>query len=88
MMPELQEVIDEAHLVSQHPPHDQIGVCTACCMGTDLARALLILSSVERNDSPVLVGGILLVVTVFLFVNLAVDVLYGVIDPRVRESAE
>jgi ABC-type dipeptide/oligopeptide/nickel transport system permease component len=44
----------------------------------------LILDGVRRNDSPVIVGGILLVATVFIAVNLAVDLLYGVIDPRIR----
>jgi peptide/nickel transport system permease protein len=43
-----------------------------------------ILDGVRRNDSPVLVGGILLVATVFIVVNLVVDLLYGVIDPRIR----
>ena len=43
-----------------------------------------ILDGVRRNDSPVLVGGILLVATVFILVNLVVDLLYGVIDPRIR----
>lgn len=43
-----------------------------------------ILDGVRRNDSPVLVGGILLVATVFIVVNLVVDLLYGAIDPRIR----
>lgn len=43
-----------------------------------------ILDGVKRNDSPVLVGGILLVAATFILVNLAVDLLYGVIDPRIR----
>ena len=43
-----------------------------------------ILDGVRRNDSPVLVGGILLVATTFIVVNLVVDLLYGVIDPRIR----
>jgi ABC-type dipeptide/oligopeptide/nickel transport system permease component len=43
-----------------------------------------ILDGVRRNDSPVLVGGILVVATTFILVNLAVDLLYGVIDPRIR----
>ncbi len=43
-----------------------------------------ILDGVKRNDSPVLVGGILLVAATFILVNLVVDLLYGVIDPRIR----
>jgi dipeptide transport system permease protein len=45
-----------------------------------------IVDSVKRKDSPALTGGLLLVATTFILVNLAVDLLYGVIDPRV--SAE
>ncbi|MHC4952391.1 MAG: ABC transporter permease [Planctomycetota bacterium] len=41
---------------------------------------------IGNRDTPVLVGGILLVATVFILTNLAVDLLYGVIDPRVRSS--
>ncbi|MEM8885244.1 MAG: ABC transporter permease [Planctomycetota bacterium] len=41
---------------------------------------------VGERDTPVLVGGILLVATVFILTNLAVDLLYGVIDPRVRRG--
>jgi peptide/nickel transport system permease protein len=36
------------------------------------------------RDYPVLQGGILFVAVVFVFVNLIVDVSYGLIDPRVR----
>jgi ABC-type dipeptide/oligopeptide/nickel transport system permease component len=35
----------------------------------------------------VIVGGILLVATMFVLVNLLVDLLYAVIDPRVRREA-
>ena len=45
------------------------------------------LDGVSGNDSPVLVGGILLVATTFILVNLVVDLLYGVIDPRIRVHA-
>jgi len=43
---------------------------------------------VGNRDTPVLVGGILLVATVFILTNLAVDLLYGVIDPRVRRASK
>lgn len=42
---------------------------------------------VSNRDTPVLVGGILLVSTIFILTNLLVDLLYGVIDPRVRRAA-
>jgi peptide/nickel transport system permease protein len=41
---------------------------------------------VSNRDTPVLVGGILLVSTIFILTNLLVDLLYGVIDPRVRRA--
>ncbi len=43
-----------------------------------------VLEGVRRNDSPVLVGGILLIATVFILVNLVVDLAYGFLDPRMR----
>jgi len=39
---------------------------------------------VNDRDTPVIVGGILLVATTFILVNLVVDLLYALIDPRVR----
>jgi len=48
-----------------------------------------VVEAVRRKDSPALVGGLLLVAATFVLVNLLVDLLYGVLDPRVRvESAE
>ena len=44
-------------------------------------------NGVEARDTPVIVGGILLVATMFVLVNLLVDLLYAVIDPRVRRQA-
>ncbi|MGH3109778.1 MAG: ABC transporter permease subunit, partial [Gaiellaceae bacterium] len=49
-------------------------------MGSWLADAI------EARDYPVLQGGILFVAVVFVLVNLVVDVLYGLVDPRVRVS--
>jgi peptide/nickel transport system permease protein len=46
----------------------------------------LLLSSIETRDYPVLQGGLLMVVVIAMLVNLAVDLLYRVIDPRVRLS--
>lgn len=44
----------------------------------------LLLSSIESRDYPVLQAGLLVVVVIAMLVNLAVDLLYRVIDPRVR----
>ena len=44
----------------------------------------LLLTAIETRDYPVLQGALLVVVVVAMVVNLAVDLLYRVIDPRVR----
>jgi peptide/nickel transport system permease protein len=41
---------------------------------------------VRGSDAPIIVGGILLVSTCFVVINLAVDLLYAVIDPRIRQA--
>jgi peptide/nickel transport system permease protein len=41
---------------------------------------------VGNRDTPIIVGGILLVATTFIIVNLLVDLLYVVIDPRMRTA--
>ena len=44
----------------------------------------LLLTSIEGRDYPVLQAGLLVVVMIAMLVNLVVDLLYHVIDPRVR----
>jgi peptide/nickel transport system permease protein len=44
----------------------------------------LIIGAILRRDYPVIQGGLLLTAVIFVFVNLAVDVLYASLDPRVR----
>ena len=46
----------------------------------------LIYESVLSRDYPVLQGFILAIALMYALINLVVDVLYGVIDPRVRVS--
>ena len=41
---------------------------------------------VQSRDYPVVQGGILLVATIVISVNLLVDLLYGVINPRIRHA--
>ena len=73
-----------------------IGLAT----GTLLAGAILtetifswpgvgkwLVEAVRRRDYPVLQGGILLVAGTVVGVNLLVDVLYGLLDPRIRHAA-
>ncbi|MEM7120098.1 MAG: ABC transporter permease subunit [Pseudomonadota bacterium] len=47
-----------------------------------------LIESVRRRDYPTVQGGVLLVATVIMAVNLLVDVLYGVINPRIRHVTE
>jgi peptide/nickel transport system permease protein len=44
----------------------------------------LIIGAILRRDYPVIQGGLLLTAAIFVFVNLAVDILYATLDPRVR----
>jgi peptide/nickel transport system permease protein len=44
----------------------------------------LVVSSVLRRDYPVIQGVILLVATVYVLINLLVDLLYFLVDPRVK----
>jgi peptide/nickel transport system permease protein len=46
----------------------------------------LLLTAIETRDYPVLQGALLVVMVCALVVNLAIDLLYRVIDPRVRLS--
>lgn len=46
----------------------------------------LIIGSIQRRDFPVIQGGLLVTASVFVFVNIIVDVLYGLLDPRVRDE--
>ncbi|MGG1663700.1 ABC transporter permease [Brevibacillus sp. NRS-1366] len=44
----------------------------------------LIVNSIERRDFLVIQGVVLFVTFVYVFINLVIDLFYGVIDPRVR----
>jgi peptide/nickel transport system permease protein len=45
-----------------------------------------ILAAINRRDVPVMQAFVVILATFIVFVNLAIDVLYGVIDPRIRFS--
>lgn len=45
-----------------------------------------LVESIRRRDYPILQGGVLLVATVIILVNLTVDLLYGLINPRIRHA--
>lgn len=44
----------------------------------------LLVTSISRRDYPVIQGVILFITLVYLLTNLLIDVLYGIVDPRVR----
>jgi peptide/nickel transport system permease protein len=44
----------------------------------------LIIGAILRRDYPVIQGGLLLTASIYVFVNILVDVLYAWLDPRVR----
>ena len=46
----------------------------------------LAFDAVDRRDYPVVQGTVMLMAGIFVFVNLAVDLAYAVIDPRIRYS--
>jgi peptide/nickel transport system permease protein len=48
----------------------------------------LLIESIYRLDRPVVVAYLIVVVTMFVFINLAVDVIYTLLDPRVRLAAK
>ncbi|BFI43677.1 dipeptide ABC transporter permease DppB [Yersinia pseudotuberculosis] len=68
-------------------------------VGTMLAGAILtetifswpglgrwLMDALQRRDYPVVQGGVLLVAIMIILVNLLVDVLYGVVNPRIRHK--
>ena len=44
----------------------------------------LLIESIYRLDRPVIVAYLLVVVVMFVLINLAVDLIYMALDPRVR----
>jgi peptide/nickel transport system permease protein/oligopeptide transport system permease protein len=44
----------------------------------------LLVDSILARDYPVVQGAVLVIATAFIFVNLLVDLVYGLIDPRIR----
>lgn len=42
--------------------------------------------ALEQNDMPVVMGAVILIAATFVLINLAVDVLYAWVDPRVRSN--
>lgn len=47
---------------------------------------LLIIGAIQRRDFPIIQGGLLITASIFVFVNILVDLAYGWLDPRVRNG--
>ena len=67
----------------------QVGSVTAFAIVTETVfqwpgMGLLFIQSVRQADLPVMAAYLLLVAVLFLGVNLIVDLLYGLVDPRIR----
>ena len=48
----------------------------------------LIIESIDKLDRPVIVAYLLVIVVIFVLINLVVDVLYSVLEPRVGLAAK
>jgi peptide/nickel transport system permease protein len=46
----------------------------------------LLIQAISRRDYPVVQGVVLVVAGMYVFVNLMVDIVYGFLDPRLRQS--
>ena len=44
----------------------------------------LLVTSILARDLPVVQAALVIIALLFVFVNLAVDILYAVLDPRIR----
>ena len=69
----------------------QIGVLMAGAILTETIFAWpgigkWMVESIRRRDYPAIQGGILMIATLIIFVNLLVDVLYGIVNPRIRQT--
>jgi dipeptide transport system permease protein len=45
-----------------------------------------LIEAISRRDYPVVQGGLLMIATMIIIVNFIIDLMYGVINPRVRHS--
>lgn len=69
----------------------QVGVLLAGAILTETIFAWpgvgkWLVESIHRRDYPAVQGGILLIATIVILVNLTVDLLYGIINPRIRRQ--
>jgi peptide/nickel transport system permease protein len=46
----------------------------------------LLIDSIYRLDRPVIVAYLMVIVVMFVLINLIVDIIYSLLDPRIRLS--
>ena len=61
----------------------------AGCQGIDHLAVLVVagnevVEALNNNDLPVVMGATLVFACIFVLINMVVDVIYGLLDPRVR----
>ena len=45
-----------------------------------------IIDAINARDYPVLQGSVLIIASIIILVNLTVDLIYGVVNPRIRHT--
>ncbi len=45
---------------------------------------MLIVEALEKYDLPLIMGAVLLIAVILIFINIFVDIIYGILDPRIR----
>ncbi|MBI1779640.1 MAG: ABC transporter permease [Proteobacteria bacterium] len=92
-LPEFVVIAKHALANSMVPVITVIGLIVGILLGGSVVIELvfslpgvgrLIIGAILRRDYPVIQGGLLLTASIFVFVNLIVDILYAYLDPRVR----
>ena len=47
----------------------------------------MVAGNITTNDFPIVQGGVLVIATVYVLLNLFVDVAYSYLDPRIRRGS-
>ena len=43
-----------------------------------------IVNALDKQDLPIIMGGVLVIGFIYVVINIVVDIVYGILDPRVR----
>ena len=69
-------------LGEEHHERSHFDPCRVHCCGTGIGR--LFVESMDGRDYPVLMGLMMMGSAALVFSNLAADIVYALIDPRIR----